>query len=159
MWPPDFIPTAKQATLIRCSGEICLHVHSSLVNRDQIVMIKHGAVPIVGRSHVTATKFAFFAEEHSMKKLQNPGLSVLGVNISSLVHLQAHLRPLPLSITPPCLSLATLSWLLVLVFHLQEEIHRNPLLVQSALDRSSLPPDTRTFDGKPFLFGVNPLFR
>ena len=42
-------------------------------------MTKHGAVPVVGRSHVTATKFAFFAEERPTKKLQDPGLSVPGI--------------------------------------------------------------------------------
>ena len=43
-------------------------------------MTKHGAVPVVGSSHVTVTKFAFFAEERPAKKLQDPGLSVPGIS-------------------------------------------------------------------------------
>ena len=47
-------------------------------------MTKHGAVPVVGRSHMTATKFAFFAEERPTKKLQDPGLSVPGIEVPLL---------------------------------------------------------------------------
>ena len=45
------------------------------------MMTKHRAVLIMGRSHMTATKFAFFGEECPTKKLQDPGLSVPGISV------------------------------------------------------------------------------
>ena len=66
------------------------------------MMTKHGAVPVVGRSHVTATKFAFFAEERPTKKLQDPGLSVPGIDqtLRALINAEFSVLPVVLPLDP-----------------------------------------------------------
>ena len=52
---------------------------ASLVDEKRGSHENEARVSFVGRAHVTATNFAFFAGWRYMEKLQDPGLSVPGI--------------------------------------------------------------------------------